>query len=453
MKRFCFAIAMLVALTVEVAAACPLKFPGSEVSRIGIYVENLSTGKIETAYNADMSFTPASVMKCITSATAQISLRPDFCFKTTVRPLGYIASGILHGDLLVTGSGDPTLGSRHFPDKEKFPAAVISYLRTIGVDSIQGDVIIDDTELPPIGISPFWLQEDIAWEYGAGLFGINYRDNSFPLTVRADGENETMSDQVEVVNRITRGKRGNVVAMRGYDSSVLTLYGTITSPSYTARYSMPSPSFTLYRHLLDALDGAGVAYGGAPSGATEKAAEPMVYRSPVRDEILRSLMVHSNNLFAEGMLRATVLEKPVNKRGIDDEVAAEIALWQQNGLCLDGCRWQDGCGLSPVQKLTPHCLGNVLSFMAKSGKSADYVGLFPRVGVEGTVRPLLAKTPLSGKLALKSGTMNSVVCYAGYKLDGNEKPTHVVVIMVNGFGCSASAVRKGVASYLLSRFN
>ncbi len=153
------------------------------------------------------------------------------------------------------------------------------------------------------------------------------------------------------------------------------------------------------------------------------------------------------------MLRATVLEKPVNKRGIDDAVAAEIALWQQNGLCLDGCRWQDGCGLSPVQKLTPHCLGNVLSFMAKSGKSADYVGLFPRVGVEGTVRPLLAKTPLSGKLALKSGTMNSVVCYAGYKLDGNEKPTHVVVIMVNGFGCSASAVRKGVASYLLSRFN
>ena len=84
---------MLVALTVEVAAACPLKFPGSEVSRIGIYVENLSTGKIETAYNADMSFTPASVMKCITSATAQISLRPDFCFKTTVRPLGYIGVG------------------------------------------------------------------------------------------------------------------------------------------------------------------------------------------------------------------------------------------------------------------------------------------------------------------------------------------------------------------------
>ena len=81
--------------------------------------------------------------------------------------------------------------------------------------------------------------------------------------------------------------------MRGYDSSVLTLYGTITSPSYTARYSMPSPSFTLYRHLLDALDGAGVAYGGAPSGATEKAAEPMVYRSPVQSVCRGDVKGHS----------------------------------------------------------------------------------------------------------------------------------------------------------------
>lgn len=90
--------------------------------------------------------------------------------------------------------------------------------------------------------------------------------------------------------------------------------------------------------------------------------------------------------------------------------------------------------------------------MARSPRSADYVALFPLAGVEGTVRSLLAKTPLSGKMALKSGSMNSVVCYAGYKLNNDGKPTHAVVIMVNGFSCSASAVRKAVSVYLQNRF-
>ena len=450
MKRIYLLLTALLSLTTYSVAQTPLDFPGAATARTGIYIENLASGKIETDYNACVPFTPASVMKCVTSATAQIVLKPDFRFRTTVRPTGHIASGVLQGNLLVIGGADPTLGSRHFPENDCFAKEVVAYLRKIGVDSIAGDIIVDDSCLPSIGISPFWLQEDIAWEYGAGLYGVNFRDNSFPLTVRPGVEPE--SGQVEVVNKLRRDKTGEVFAMRAYDSPVLTLTGTITGPSYTSRYSMPSPSFSLYNYLIGELAECGIGCAGDTFDNNENAAEPMVFMSPQRDEILRSLMMHSNNLFAEGMLRATVLGNSANRRGFDDAVTAETALWRGCGLDMNGSRWLDGCGLAPVQRITPKTLACVLTHMARSPRSADYVALFPLAGVEGTVRSLLAKTPLSGKMALKSGSMNSVVCYAGYKLNDDGKPTHAVVIMVNGFGCSASAVRKAVSVYLQNRF-
>ncbi|MCM1021922.1 MAG: D-alanyl-D-alanine carboxypeptidase/D-alanyl-D-alanine-endopeptidase [Muribaculum sp.] len=442
--------ALLFAIT-RVFAASPLSFPGASSARIGIYIENLATGKVETDFNARESFVPASVMKCITSATAQMSLRPDFVFKTTVRPVGKIINGVLVGNLIVIGGGDPTLASRHFPEHPSFQRRIVTYLQKLGVDSISGDIIVDDSCYPAIGISPFWLQEDIAWEYGAGLYGINFMDNSFSLTVKPGVE--ASSTQVEVINKLKRDKVGEVVAMRAYDSPVLTLTGSITGPSYTTRYSMPAPSFSLYTALAAEMTKAGIHVAGEPVEATGNCAEPFVFTSPLRDEILRSLMVHSNNLFAEGMLRATVLRNSETDRDFDDAVAQETKLWRANGIDLSGCRLLDGCGLAPVQRITPKALASVLSFMARSNGASNYVALFPRAGVEGTVRSLLAKTPLAGKMALKSGSMNSVVCYAGFKLGADDKPTHVIVIMVNGFSCSSSAVRKSISTYLQSLSN
>jgi D-alanyl-D-alanine carboxypeptidase/D-alanyl-D-alanine-endopeptidase len=90
--------------------------------------------------------------------------------------------------------------------------------------------------------------------------------------------------------------------------------------------------------------------------------------------------------------------------------------------------------------------------MAFTHKAALYANLFPRVGIEGTVKALLSDTPLAGKLALKSGSMKGVLCYAGYKLDETGTPTHAVVVMVNGFTCKMTTVRKAIAEFLLERF-
>ena len=68
------------------------------------------------------------------------------------------------------------------------------------------------------------------------------------------------------------------------------------------------------------------------------------------------------------------------------------------------------------------------------------------------MRGFLAKSPLKGKIALKTGSVGGVQCYAGYKLDAKGQPTHVIVIMVNGFFCPRSDVREASEQLLTDLF-
>lgn len=83
----------------------------------------------------------------------------------------------------------------------------------------------------------------------------------------------------------------------------------------------------------------------------------------------------------------------------------------------------------------------------------DYVSFFPRAGKDGTLRGFLAKTPLVGSVALKTGSVSAVQCYAGYKLDADGKPTHVIVVLVNGFFCPRKQVREATETLLLDLFD
>ncbi len=90
-------------------------------------------------------------------------------------------------------------------------------------------------------------------------------------------------------------------------------------------------------------------------------------------------------------------------------------------------------------------ISDILHSMARS---RSYAELFPIAGRDGTVRNFLKRTPLEGRMALKSGSMTGVLCYAGYMLDKDGRPTHSVVIMVNNFTCTSTKVRSAVSTYL-----
>ncbi|MDE6286789.1 MAG: D-alanyl-D-alanine carboxypeptidase, partial [Muribaculaceae bacterium] len=136
-----------------------------------------------------------------------------------------------------------------------------------------------------------------------------------------------------------------------------------------------------------------------------------------------------------------------------DVIKREKELWDARGISLKYCGILDGSGLSVGNKLTPRTLGYVLEWMARSPYGEIFPSMLPRAGVNGTMKSFMAKTPLKGRLALKTGSVSAVQCYAGYLLDDESKPTHVVVIMVNSFYCPRGRLREAISKYLLSTFN
>lgn len=444
-------LCLIVGLSViNLYGAEPFSFKGSQNASIGVYISEIKTGRCVAQYNSGKNFVPASVQKCVTAATSQMLLGDEPPFTTRAEIKAPIIDGVLEGNLYIVGRGDPTLESRQFKERDGFISSLIEWLTRNGVDSIAGEIVTDSRFYPAIGVSPYWLLEDTAWEYGAGLYGINYRDNSFSMTLRPGDEFVPASNNVEVINLLRHGAKSDVMAMRGEGSGLLTVSGTLSTKSYTSRYSMPSPELFLADDLISELRSSGIGVGGQSGLSDNEDILTFDYASPKRDEILKVTMFKSVNLFAEGMLRALTAKS--ENRTFEGGIAIEREFWTNKGVDLTNTRWLDGSGLSPVNRMSPRVLASILEYMAKSEISRKYVGLFPLAGKEGTVRYLLAKTRLAGSLALKSGSMNGVLCYAGYKLNSAKTPTHVVVIMVNGASCKSAEIRSAISRYLLSVF-
>ncbi|MDE6499021.1 MAG: D-alanyl-D-alanine carboxypeptidase/D-alanyl-D-alanine-endopeptidase [Muribaculaceae bacterium] len=444
-QRFA-AILLCAGIAVTASAESVLGFEGEETATVGIYIKDLQEDKVIAEHNAGMAITPASTMKALTAATALSVLGPDFSFTTPVNLRGSRSGSAWHGDLVVNSVADPTLESEYFDKNLGFCDSVISHLRAMGIKSISGRVVVAET-LKDAGPVPQWEIEDVAWSYGAALYGANWRDNVFRLWP-ATGRTQPHVPDLKV--ELHKDADGTDL-LRGAGSNTLEVWGRdINNAKWSLTATMPYPAKVLSHELTERLRNAGVVVGGEKNASTARQESESVYvhKSPAASAILKSLLVRSDNMMAEGMLRAV---SPSDNR--KDVIKREKELWDARGISLKYCGILDGSGLSMGNKLTPRVLGYVLEWMARSPYGELYPSLLPRAGVNGTMKSFMAKTPLKGRLALKTGSVSAVQCYAGYLLDEDGKPTHVVVIMVNSFYCPRGRVREAISKYLLSTFN
>lgn len=157
--------------------------------------------------------------------------------------------------------------------------------------------------------------------------------------------------------------------------------------------------------------------------------------------------MRSDNLFAETLLRAFAIAR--GKSGSTSEGAAEMLdYWKKAGVPAAGVKIVDGSGLSRSNRVTADFMGGILRFM---GDNDDYASFMPLAGQEGTLSGFLKDTHLDSYVAMKTGSMKGIQCYAGYKLDEQFAPTHLIVIIMNDIGQRAAA-RKAAETLLLEVF-
>lgn len=398
MTRLLTLILLLAAAIPHTGAQTPAQeFAASaavDSARSAVLIVDLATGRVVAEHNADASLIPASVMKAVTTAATIRRSGIDYRYRTDLYALGPIDSdGVLHGNLLVAGSGDPSLNAQAEPRSADFIAQCVDGLRARGVRRIEGIIEVDQSIFPGPACHPTWAAADTRASYGAGCYGLNFGGNRF-------------------------GKSAD-----------------------------PDPAATLTSRLRTAIANAGIEYTGEPSGS-ERRILIASHLSPTIDDIMRSCMMRSDNLYAEALLRTLAVLS--GRKGTTEEGAALSAQqWKKDKLPMEGVVLADGSGLSRSNRLTARFLAGVLRKMAGN---VDYVSFFPLAGADGTLRNFLKDTPLDSYIALKTGSMNGIQSYAGYKLDDNYAPTHVVVIICNAMPGSRAALRSACARMLLDIF-
>lgn len=201
------------------------------------------------------------------------------------------------------------------------------------------------------------------------------------------------------------------------------------------------------RHLVDDLIidlyANGINIADNPCHATDTTLL-FTHRSAPLGKLCRHMMCESDNLYAESVGRA--LDPDRNLSGAIDSMRVFL---NSINIGATDMRIVDMSGLSRTNLTTPIAMARLLAAMADN---RQYTASFPVVGRTGTVKRLLTKTRLAGRLILKSGSMTGVLAYAGYKIDTNGRPTHAVVIMVNNALCKQSTVKQAIESWLLTTF-
>lgn len=439
-------ISILLCISLYAGSPGYLGIDGEESTSIGIYIKDLTTDEVLIDHNSQLALTPASVMKAITTASALSINGADRRFETRVTMRGTkTKAGTLQGNIVVHSVADPTIESENFKSRRGFCDSIVSALKRKGIRTIEGRVIVLQS-LKDQGPILQWELEDVAWPYGAGLFGFNYRDNTTTVYPNTGKMSPAVPGFEVKVNKTT----GRNDLVRGVYSDKLMVFTRNTADKkWAVNATVPDPAVMFGAEIEAKLKAAGITLQGKRMD-TSSATETTLYthRSATYGEIMRSLMIRSDNLFAEGMLRTLA---PSDTRSA--AIKREKELWATRGINTRYTIINDGSGLTRANRLSAHFLGDVLEWMAHSEHADTYTTFFPRAGKEGTMRGFLDKTPLSGRIALKTGSVSTVQCYAGYKIDNEGHPTHVVVMLINGFFCPRKQVREACERLLLDTFN
>ena len=147
-------------------------------SRIGVEIRRCRDDSLFVSNRRDEQFCPASLVKLVTSASILRLRGTEIPFYTGVGMDGKIRKGILDGNLIIKGGGDPSLASNYLPtDSGRFAYALVDAVKQWGIKEITGDIIVDASAFDIEGVNDSWLDEDKGNYFGAGVYGFNINDN------------------------------------------------------------------------------------------------------------------------------------------------------------------------------------------------------------------------------------------------------------------------------------
>ncbi len=442
--------------------------PALKHASVGVSVTDMETGRSILTHNAELSLTPASVLKLITTATALEVLGEQYRYKTEIAIDANDPTRIL-----VIGSGDPTLGSEAFSDHpEAFFTVAADALRKALPSGREYSIYVVDDLFGYNGISPEWTWIDMGNYYAAGAYGISIFDNSYklffdttdrnscPNILRSEPEMKQLTFRNELTLNTTGRDNGYIYGTPF--SNERFLRGNIPAgrKEFSIKGDMPDPGLFLGETLAGYLRDVGIMIGdvmtaredyisgvcGSGHGVNHRVGKVVFTQvSPPLKDIIREVNVESNNHFAEHLIRTLGIKsrRDMEEDALEAGIAAISDFWKSRGIAVSSLLMHDGCGLAPQNAVSPQLLTDLLVYMqVKSEYASAFFHSLPKAGQEGTLTSFLRNTRLSGRIAAKSGSIGGVQCYAGYLTA--DKKQYAFTVMVNKFNGTRPQVRSAI---------
>lgn len=404
-------------------------------ARWGILLVDPARGDTILSHDADRLFMPASNQKLFTAAVALQRLGPDFRWHTPVLLDGTRRGSTFYGDLLVQGSGDPSISDalRGGRAATAFDG-VIDALRARGITRITGRVLPWGDAMPGSTTGYGWAWDDFDASYSAAVDELMYNEGELYLYVKAGskvGRKVTVKRaptdrypplRIEAVTRdsaITADTVRREPLSVAYDSigHTVVVSGTMRlgdSTRVTIAYRHPGDAFV--SALEDALRARKIAVQGTvvrrPRGRPALDTLTVIESVPFAD-VLRRMQKPSQNQIAELLFRTSGYVTS-GDGSLDSARAVGARTLAEWGITTQDAAYRDGSGLSRHDYLTPRAVVRVLDAMHRSPWYDLFRNALPLAGVDGTIGNRMKGTPAQGNAHAKTGTLDKARSLSGY---------------------------------------
>ncbi len=433
---------------------------------ISIYIRDLNADAPMLELNADKLRTPASTMKLLTTYAALKELGPNYSWRTEVWTKGPISGGVLSGDLILKGYGDPFLVYENF-------WKLVNTLRNKGLKHIEGDIIIDNSyfQLPPHNPAAFDGKEFRIYNVESSALMFNFQATRFLFTPElneqiSEGNKKRNKKKSKKKSKKKKNKEIGIVKLTPYpkitdfnfDNQIKLIKGRcrkshlrpkfnknkkgdlIISGNYAAKCkqrfilrAISKPEEHVFNAFRDFwLELNGTLKGGLKIAKVSAKDELFhVHSSPTLGEQIRLINKWSNNVMTKQLLLTLGAIKYGRPGTMEKGRQAILDTLNANDIDTNGVQLENGSGLSRSALITARQMGNLLEAAFRDPYMPEFMASLSLPGVDGTLVNRFRKDQLRGRSHLKTGTLDFVTAISGYMLNRKGKRL-VIAIQHNG---------------------
>ena len=419
----------------------------------GIVVHSLDRDERLFELNPQTLLVPASTAKIVSAVSAADAVGWDYTFATDVRATAPVVNGVLTGDLIVAGSGDPTPEGRAGDSLQVW----VDALKAGGLTRVEGRVIGDDDAIEEPRPALAWTWDDLGYVSGSLFGALNAAENRMAVTVTpgtGEGAPATVSVDEYARDRPLVNRATTTTATAPFlwpeqrpGEPALTIAGFIRPGARPVRLlvSTGNPTQWFASLFRDRLIRGGIEVTGRAADIDDvlpppdRAAATVLYthRSQPLSAIVVPMMKESINLYGEALMRLNAAPgAPATNDAALAGLRNRLAAW---GIPSDGEQLVDGSGLSRRDVIAPEVLYLLLKKMFEPTGASPFMAALPVAGMDGSLAGRMKNTRAQGNLRAKTGTMSNIRTLAGYVTTRDGEHLAVVVMVNNYEGAGADA--------------